>query len=129
MGTRGDLVDHRPGEGDLCLVAEVVEEGCVDETILYPTLSISEDTCLHLVAIMRTVVHALDGEGEFTNKETFVEQGTDLTHRKEGLETSCKIGFVEGVALLRDGEGDHLQAGILEDFYQTVPIGELRISL
>ena len=60
--TGGDLVNHRPGEGDLCLVLQIVEEGSRYESISHPLLCVCEDACLHLITIVGTVVHRLDGE-------------------------------------------------------------------
>ena len=47
-----NLVNHRPGEGNLCLVLQVVEEGSRYQTVVDPTLSIGKDTRLHFVAIV-----------------------------------------------------------------------------
>ena len=68
--TRGDLVDHRPGEGDFPFVLQVVEEGSRHQSIVYPALCIGKDTGFHLVAIVRAVVHRLYGEGQLSCVET-----------------------------------------------------------
>ena len=64
MGTRSNLIDHRPWEGNLRLVFQIVEEGLGNESVADPALSISEDTGLHLVTVVGTVVHRLDGKRE-----------------------------------------------------------------
>ena len=52
MWARGDLVDHRPGESDLGLIFQVGEEVGRHQSVGYPLLCVSEDTCLHLVAVV-----------------------------------------------------------------------------
>ena len=129
MRTRGDLVDHRPGEGDLLLVLQVVEEGGGHESVVDPALGIGEDASLDLVAIVRAVVHRLYGEGQLSGLPALVEQCADLTHGEEWLHAACEVGLVEAVALLGDGEGDHLQARVAEDLDEALPVGELGIGL
>ena len=111
VGTGRDLVDHRPGESDLCLILQVVEEGSGHEAVVHPSLSIGEDTGLHLVAIVRAVVHRLYGKGQLSCLIALEQQCAHLTHREERLQSTCQIGLVIGIALLGDGEGDHLQRG------------------
>ena len=129
MRTRGDLVDHRPGEGDLLLVLQVVEEGGGHESVVDPALGIGEDASLDLVAIVRAVVHRLYGEGQLSGLPALVEQCADLAHGEEWLHAACEVGLVEAVALLGDGEGDHLQARVAEDLDEALPVGELGIGL
>ena len=129
MRTRGNLVDHRPGEGDLLLVLQVVEEGGGHESVVDPALGIGEDASLDLVAIVRAVVHRLYGEGQLSGLPALVEQCADLTHGEEWLHAACEVGLVEAVALLGDGEGDHLQARVAEDLDEALPVGELGIGL
>ena len=125
----GNLVDHRPGEGHLRLILQVVEEGSGHQSVLHPALSVGEDASLHLVAIVRAVIHRLHSEWQLSGVETLQQQGTHLTHSEEGLQSTSEVGLVEGIALLGDGERDHLQAGVTEDFHQSVPVLELRIGL
>ena len=60
-----NLVNHRPGEGNLGLVLQIVKESLWNQSILHPTLSIGKDSGLHLVAVVRAVVHRLNGERQF----------------------------------------------------------------
>ena len=129
MWAWGNLVDHRPGEGHLRLILQVVEEGSGHQSVLHPALSVGEDASLHLVAIVRAVIHRLHSEWQLSGVETLQQQGTHLTHSEEGLQSTSEVGLVEGIALLGDGERDHLQAGVTEDFHQSVPVLELRIGL
>ena len=107
--TRRNLVDHRPGEGHLLLILQVGEEGSGHQSVVHPALGIGKDTCLHLVAIVRTVVHRLHGEGQLACVEALQQQGADLTHSKHGLQSASQVGLVIGVSLLGNGEGNHLQ--------------------
>ena len=125
----GNLVNHRPGEGNLLLVLQVSQELSRHQSVLHPALSIGKYTSLHLVAIVRTVVHALNGERQFASLETLEQQRTNFTHRKQRLHAASQIGLVERVALLGDGERNHLQRRILENLHQTFPILKLRIGL
>ena len=127
--TRGDLVDHRPWEGDLLLILQISEECLRNETVLHPALCIGEDTSLNLVTIVRTVVHALNGQRQLACVETLEEQRTNLTHREQRTHATCKVCLIISVAFLCDGERDHLKRRILEDLHQTVPVRELWISL
>lgn len=124
-----DLINHRPGEGDLRLILQVGKELGGYETVGYPLLCVGEDTSLHLVAIVGAVVHRLNGEGQLTGIETLEQQGADLTHGEDGFQAACQVGIVVAVTLLSDGEGDHLQRGVAEDLYEAVPVVELRIGL
>ena len=78
---------------------------------------------------MRAVVHRLYGKGQLSGIVALKQQGAYLTHGEEGLQASGEVGLVVGVALLGDGEGDHLEGGVTEDFHQTLPVGELGIGL
>ena len=104
VGTWRDLVNHRPREGNLLLVLQIVEESLRNQSVLHPALSIGKDTSLHLVAIVRTVVHRLYGEGQFASLEALEEQCTHLTHGKQGLHATGEVSLVIGIALLGNGE-------------------------
>ncbi len=54
---RCNFVDHRPREGNLRLVFQIVEEGSWYKSILYPALCIGEDASLYFITIVRTVIH------------------------------------------------------------------------
>ena len=124
-----DLVDHGPREGDLALVFQVVQEGLGGQPVPDPALRIGEDAGFHLVAVVRAVIHRLNGEGQLSSIVALEQQGADLTHGEEGLQASGEVGLVVGVALLGNGKGDHLEGGVTEDLHQTLPVGELGISL
>ena len=109
VGTRGNLVNHGPGEGDLRLILKIVEEGLGHESVLHPTLGIGHNASLHLVAVVGAVIHRLDGKRELAVIKTLQEQGANLTHGKDGLQATGQIGLVVGVTFLGDGERNHLE--------------------
>ena len=130
VGARGDLVDHGPGEGDLALIGQVVDEVLTDEALLQPSLRNGHDAGLQLLAVVRAVVHADNGQRGGTVLETLQQQGGDHAHGVAGVGGTlvnvglhnghqAAVGTIEGVALLGDGEGDHLQAGIGEDLLEA----------
>ena len=57
MRARCNFVYHRPRERDFGLIPQIVEEGLRNESVLYPALGISLNTSLHLITIVRAVVH------------------------------------------------------------------------
>ena len=120
---RGDLVDHAPGEGDLGLVLHIGQELGGHQTLLHPLGCVGVDSGLDLIAVVRAVIHALHGQGQLTGLEALVQQSGDLAHSQHGGQTALQISGSNAVALLGDGEGDHLQAGVLEDLHQTCPVG------
>ena len=130
VGARGDLVDHRPGEGDLAFIAEVVDEILTDIALFQPSLGNGHNAGLQLFAVVRAVVHADDRQGISTGVETLQQQGGNHAHGMAGVGGTlvnvrlhnghqAAVGTVQGVALLGDGEGDHLQTGIGEDALET----------
>ena len=130
IGARGDLIDHAPREGDLGLVLHIGEELSGDQTLLDPLGRVGDDRILDLVTVVGAVVHALHGQGQLAGLETLVQQSGDLAHGQNGGQAALQIGRSHAVALLGDGEGDHLQAGVLEDLHQTGPVlGEGGVSL
>ena len=127
--TWGDLVNHRPGEGNLCLVLQIVEELGRHQFFLHPAFSIGKDTSLHLVAIVRTVVHRLYGEGQLSCQETLKEQTRHLSHCKDRIQTTGKVSLVVAIAFLGDGERYHLKGWIAKNVHQTLPVGKLIVGL
>ena len=130
VGARGDLVDHGPGEGDLALIGQVVDEVLTDEALLQPSLGNGHDAGLQLLAVVRAVVHADNCQRGGAVLETLQQQGGDHAHGvacvggtlvNVGLHNGhqAAVGTIERVALLGDGEGDHLQAGIGEDLLEA----------
>ena len=119
---RGDLVDHAPREGDLGLVLHIGKELGGHQTLLHPLGSIGVDSVLDLIAVVGAVIHALNGQGQLAGLEALVQQSSDLAHGQHGGQAALQISRSNAVALLSDGEGDHLQAGVLEDLHQTCPV-------
>jgi hypothetical protein len=122
VGARGDLVDHAPGEGDLGLVLHISEELGGHQALLDPLGSVGEDGIPDLVAVVRAVVHALHGQGQLAGLEALIQQSGDLAHGQHGGQAALQVRRSHAVTLLGDGEGDHLQAGVLEDLDQTCPV-------
>ena len=127
---RGNLIDHAPGEGDLGLVLHIGQELSGHQTLLHPLCSVGVDGSLDLIAVVRAVIHALHGQRQLAGLEALVQQSGDLAHGQHGGQAALQISGSNAVALLGDGEGDHLQAGVLEDLHQTGPVlGEGGVSL
>ncbi len=156
VGARGDLVDHAPGIGDLALILDVVHRAGGDDAHLGPLFGVRDlalvldvihkarghqahlgplfgvgiDAGLDLVAVVGAVVHALQGQGQGACLVALVEQGGDLAHGELCAHAALQVGGVEAIALFGDGEGDHLEAGLLEDLDQAGPVvGELGVGL
>ena len=130
VGTWCDLVNHRPGEGNLALIEQVVEEFCWHQSVLHPLLCICQHTGFHLVAVVGAVVHALHGQRQFAlfakwREEALVEQKGHLAHSKHGLESTCQVSVVVGVAFLCDGKRYHLEGRFAENLHQSLPVAEL----
>ena len=124
---RGDLVDHAPGERDLGLVLHISQELSGDQALLCPLGSVSQNSVLDLIAVVRAVVHALHGQGQFACLEALIQQSGDLAHGQHGGQAALQVSGSNAVAFLSDGERDHLQAGVLEDLHQTCPVSAERV--
>ena len=124
---RGDLIDHAPGERDLGLVLHISQELSGDQALLCPLGSVSQNRTLDLIAVVRAVVHALHGQGQFACLEALVQQSGDLAHGQHGGQATLQVSGSNAVAFLGDGERDHLQAGVLEDLHQTCPVSAERV--
>ena len=129
----GDLVDHRPGEGDQTAVAHVIRKALVCTAVFDPAVRHGEHGVPQLVAVMGTVVHADHGQREPSRQITGVKQGGDLAHVADGVGgpgdhvaghvgQACAVGARQVVALFRNGEGSHLQPGVLESTGQRCPV-------
>ena len=129
MWARCNLVNHRPREGHLCFVLQIVEEGNRHASVSYPTFSVCKHACLHLVAIVRAVVHTLHGKWQLSCLEALIEQSCYLTHCQHWLKSAVQVGWSHTVALLRDGEGNHLQRWIAENLHESLPVAELIVCL
>ena len=106
--TWGDLVDHRPGISHLGRILQITEEVGRNKLLLNPLACIGLHTCLYLVAIVRAVVGALQGDGQLSCLEASKHQHSELAHGEDGLEAALQVGRSHAVALLGDGEGYHL---------------------
>ena len=120
--TWSNLINHRPRVCNLAAVVDVIKEACLNDAVLYPALSISLHTSLHVVAIVRTVVSRLESKWQFSCLVTLIEESCQLTHCKYSIETASQISIIEAVALFGDGESYHLQTWCLEDLNQASPI-------
>ena len=139
---RGDLVDHAPREGDLRLVGDVIDERLGDEALLQPLLRHGEDGGTQLLAVVAAVVHGDDGDGRLAGFKAVIKQRADDRHRggrllravvDVGLDEREEVarGVAKRIALLRDGEGEHLQARVGEDLLEAAPArrdGGLRLD-
>ena len=119
---RHDLVDHRPGVGDLPGFGHVSVEFRRNEAQIAPLLRIGEDTGLHLVAVMGAVVHALQRERKLAGLETLIKKRGQLSHGKHGAEAARKVRVIEAVALFGDREADHLKRRLSENLAESCPV-------
>ena len=127
---RGDLVDHAPGEGDLALILQVLQEVLGHQAGLHPRLGIGHGGAAHLIAVVGAVVHALHRDGQGPRLIALVQQGGDLAHDELGLRPALQVGGGDGIPLLGDGEAHHLERGLAENLHQAVPISaELGVGL
>ena len=137
VGARGDLVDHGPGECNLALIGQVVDEVLADIALLQPCLGNGHYAGLQLLAVVGAVVHTDDGQRSGTILETLQQQGRDHAHGMAcvggtlvdiGLDNGhqAAVRAIQGVALLGDGEADHLQTGVGEDLLEAGHHGSVR---
>ncbi len=61
MWTWRNFVYHRPREGYLALIFEIVQEGRRHQAVVGPPPGIGHNPGFHLIAIVGAVVHALNG--------------------------------------------------------------------
>ena len=123
------LVYHRPGEGHLRLVGQILQKTLGHQTVVHPALGIGQHTGLHLVAVVRAVVHALHRQRKSTGLIALPQQGAHLAHGQHGSQTALQVGGGHTVTLLCDGERDHLQRRIAEYLHQTLPVSKLVVGL
>ena len=128
--TRGNFVNHRPRIGYLAAVVDIIQKSSLNNTILYPALSISLYASLNMVAVVRTIVGRLKSKWQLACLITLIEKSGKLTHSKYCIKTTCQIGIIERISLLCDGESNHLQSWSLENLNQTRPVvSKLLVSL
>ncbi len=118
----GDLVDHAPGVGDLGGILHILQEFLRHQSLLGPPGGIGDDGGFHLIPVVGAVVHALEGQGQPPRQEALVQEQCHLSHDQRGLQSALQVCGRYPIALLRDGEGDHLQAGIGENLRQPGPV-------
>ena len=75
-----DLVDHRPWEGNLFLIRNVVDESLIYKTFCQPFFSHSGDRILEFLAIVRAVIHRNYCQRIFSGFVTLKEQGAYNSH-------------------------------------------------
>ena len=92
--TRRDLIDHRPGEGDL--LAQIGGEFRV-------ALGEHFDHVLQLFAVAGAIVHAHQGDGRGARAHAVTQQICQRAHQR-----TRRMGELGIVALFRDGEAGHL---------------------
>ena len=124
-----DLVNHRPGEGHLRLIAQVRREALRHQAVLDPALGVGQHTANDSIAVMRAVVHRLHGERQPAGVVALEQQGCHLTHGKLWLQSAGEVVLVVSVAFLGDGKRYHLQRGLAEYLHQALPVGVLRVGL
>ena len=73
VGTRGDLVDHGPGEGDLVALDISLKFGLCD-AVLHPAFRECRDGSGELVTVVGAVVHADHGDGLLTGFKAGVKE-------------------------------------------------------
>ena len=129
VGTRCNLVNHRPGESHQCLVAHIVGKALRHQSVARPALGIRQNTGLHTIAIVRAVVHRLHGNRQLAGLVALIQQCCHLTEGKDGLQTALQVLLVIAIALLGDGERNHLQRGLPEYLAQPLPVGKLVVGL
>ena len=101
---RGDLVDHRVGEGDV--FAHPVEETRGDRALAGHRLGGGHHRGVQLIAVMRAVVHAHNRHRRAAGVVALAQEGDDQAHHRVfGL-----------IGLLGDGQAGHLQRRAAENF-------------
>ena len=129
---RRDLVDHRPRERDLRLVGDVIHKRLRHKALLQPLVRHGQHRAAQLLAVVAAIIHGDDGQRRLAVFKAVQQHGADNRHRAGRLVRAVvdirlnereerSGGVFERVALLRDGEGNHLQARIGEDRLEAAP--------
>ena len=125
-GPWGDLVDHAPGEGHFFLILKPGDEIFRNKTLFCPRFRHGQDRGFELLTVMGAVVHAHHRDREAARLPALQQQGGGDRH---GMPRVCgSVGHVlfrqpvQGIALLRDGVGDHLQRRRAENRFQPLPV-------
>ena len=124
-GPGGDLVDHGPGEADPLFIGHIRHKALVHVAQLLPDHGGLHHGAAQLLAVAGHVVHAHQRQRVPTGLVAGVEHGGDDAHGSGDLLGSvvhvglyvaevASVGVAQGVALLGDGEGGHLEAGMSE---------------
>ena len=125
-GTGHDLVDHAPGETDLALIVQPVHKALLHQTVSAPDFGDLRHAVVEGLTVVAAVIEAAHGQREAAGLIAPVEELGEGGHGvfrvvgallHIGLHGGQQrpIGIVELVALLGDGEGEHLQTRIGED--------------
>ena len=125
---RRDLVDHGERVGVLLDEGEILVLG--DKAVLHPGLGHVAHGALETNAVIRAVVERHERERSETCADAREAQGRELAEeRMAGVRAALHVGLVvgqevvrivlDGVALLGDGKGDHLEGGSGEDFREA----------
>lgn len=128
--TGNNLVDHAPGEADLGLIIDPIHKALLHQAVFAPGLGNLRHTVVEGLAVMAAVIEAAHGQRIAAGLIPPVQelgQGSHGVFRVVGAFLHIglhggeqrAVGIVELVALLRNGEGEHLQAGIREDFLEA----------
>ena len=117
VGTGCDLVDHAPGEGELLLGIGIGLCGHIARR--FPGIQDLEEGATQLFSIMGAVVHGDQSQGLSTGLIPGQAACSQLGQEALGLlRGRLHIRLhrrSDGIALLCDGEGHHLQTGLPED--------------
>ena len=124
VGPGGDFVNHAPGERKLLLGPGVGFGGHVAGG--FPGVQHREKALPQLLPVLGAVVHGHQGQGGAAGFKPGQAAGCQGAQQRLGLPGGAAHvllhGGVYGVALLRDGEGHHLQAGGPEDFLHPAAV-------
>ena len=89
--TRSDFVNHRPRICHLPAVTQILQETFRNETVLDPSFRICQHAVPELVAVVGTVVGALEGQRQGSRAVTFEHEGCDLAHGQDRAEPPLKV--------------------------------------
>ena len=125
IGAGGNLVDHGPGEGNLFFqVGQLVG---ADFAVLLPCTGNFQHSVLELFAVVGAVVHRNQGQRGAAGVIAVQAESCQTGHQMPAslwavlhVGGHCcgqfAVGAAQGVALVGDGEGDHLQRGRFKNF-------------
>ena len=131
--TRRDFVDHRPREGDLSLIGDVIHKVLRHKALFQPLFRHRQHCAAQFFAVVAAIIHRNDGQRRFTVFKAMQQHGADDRHRAcrflravvdirlhKREEIAGRI--LERIALLGNREGNHLQARIGKHGLEAVPV-------